>query len=68
MAWEEGKLSADITEEQRKVTEADLIVFQVQLAADALFVFRAQRLKFYFLCLAVPHLLAECSCYHEGLD
>lgn len=41
LAWEEGKLSADITEEQRKVTEADLIVFQVQLAADALFVFRA---------------------------
>ncbi|XP_008326819.2 NAD(P)H dehydrogenase [quinone] 1-like [Cynoglossus semilaevis] len=28
LAWEEGKLSADITEEQRKVTEADLIVFQ----------------------------------------
>lgn len=28
MAWEEGKLSADITEEQRKVTQADLIIFQ----------------------------------------
>ncbi|XP_058478569.1 ribosyldihydronicotinamide dehydrogenase [quinone]-like [Solea solea] len=28
LAWEEGKLSADITEEQRKVTEADLIIFQ----------------------------------------
>ncbi|XP_035030596.1 NAD(P)H dehydrogenase [quinone] 1-like [Hippoglossus stenolepis] len=28
LAWEEGKLSADIIEEQRKVTEADLIVFQ----------------------------------------
>ncbi|XP_069009675.1 NAD(P)H dehydrogenase [quinone] 1-like [Embiotoca jacksoni] len=28
LAWEEGKLSADITEEQRKVTEADIIIFQ----------------------------------------
>uniref|UniRef100_A0A665U012 NAD(P)H dehydrogenase [quinone] 1-like n=1 Tax=Echeneis naucrates TaxID=173247 RepID=A0A665U012_ECHNA len=28
LAWEEGKLSADITEEQRKVTEADLLIFQ----------------------------------------
>lgn len=28
MAWEAGKLSADITEEQRKLTEADLIIFQ----------------------------------------
>ncbi|XP_071332008.1 NAD(P)H dehydrogenase [quinone] 1-like [Trachinotus anak] len=28
LAWEEGKLSPDITEEQRKVTEADLIIFQ----------------------------------------
>lgn len=29
LAWEEGKLCADITEEQRKLTEADLIIFQV---------------------------------------
>ncbi|XP_018558677.1 NAD(P)H dehydrogenase [quinone] 1 isoform X2 [Lates calcarifer] len=28
LAWEEGKLSADITEEQHKLTEADLIIFQ----------------------------------------
>ncbi|KAA8588064.1 hypothetical protein FQN60_001258, partial [Etheostoma spectabile] len=28
LAWEEGKLSADITEEQRKLTQADLIIFQ----------------------------------------
>uniref|UniRef100_A0A3Q1FRA6 Flavodoxin-like fold domain-containing protein n=1 Tax=Acanthochromis polyacanthus TaxID=80966 RepID=A0A3Q1FRA6_9TELE len=28
LAWEEGRLSSDITEEQRKVTEADLIIFQ----------------------------------------
>ncbi|KAI3356291.1 hypothetical protein L3Q82_017537 [Scortum barcoo] len=28
LAWEAGKLSADITEEQRKLTEADLVVFQ----------------------------------------
>uniref|UniRef100_A0A3Q3J2S6 Flavodoxin-like fold domain-containing protein n=1 Tax=Monopterus albus TaxID=43700 RepID=A0A3Q3J2S6_MONAL len=28
LAWEEGRLSPDITEEQRKVTEADLIIFQ----------------------------------------
>ncbi|XP_068591516.1 ribosyldihydronicotinamide dehydrogenase [quinone]-like [Cebidichthys violaceus] len=28
LAWEEGKLCADITEEQRKLTEADLIIFQ----------------------------------------
>ncbi|XP_070694474.1 ribosyldihydronicotinamide dehydrogenase [quinone]-like [Pempheris klunzingeri] len=28
LAWEAGKLSADITEEQRKLTEADLIIFQ----------------------------------------
>ncbi|XP_076603698.1 ribosyldihydronicotinamide dehydrogenase [quinone]-like [Chaetodon auriga] len=27
-AWEAGKLSTDITEEQRKLTEADLIIFQ----------------------------------------
>lgn len=31
LAWETGKLSADITEEQRKLTEADLVIFQVQL-------------------------------------
>lgn len=30
LAWEEGKLSADITEEQHKLTEADLIIFQVK--------------------------------------
>lgn len=29
LAWEEGKLSDDIKEEQRKLTEADLIIFQV---------------------------------------
>lgn len=29
LALEQGKLSADITEEQRKLTEADLIIFQV---------------------------------------
>ncbi|XP_049450140.1 NAD(P)H dehydrogenase [quinone] 1-like isoform X1 [Epinephelus fuscoguttatus] len=28
LAWEEGKLSADLTEEQHKLTEADLIIFQ----------------------------------------
>ncbi|KAF7658525.1 hypothetical protein LDENG_00011710 [Lucifuga dentata] len=28
LAWEEGRLSADINEEQRKLTEADLIIFQ----------------------------------------
>ncbi|XP_071374470.1 NAD(P)H dehydrogenase [quinone] 1-like [Centroberyx affinis] len=28
LAWEEGKLSADITEEHRKLTEADLVIFQ----------------------------------------
>ena len=29
MAWEEGKLSKDIMEEQRKLTQADLVIFQV---------------------------------------
>ncbi|TNN53514.1 NAD(P)H dehydrogenase [quinone] 1 [Liparis tanakae] len=28
LAWEEGKLSADIAEEQRKLTWADLVIFQ----------------------------------------
>ncbi|KAK5890385.1 hypothetical protein CesoFtcFv8_013910 [Champsocephalus esox] len=28
LAWEAGKLTADITEEQRKLTEADLVIFQ----------------------------------------
>ncbi|XP_035995072.1 NAD(P)H dehydrogenase [quinone] 1-like isoform X4 [Fundulus heteroclitus] len=28
LAWEQGKLSADIMEEQSKLTEADLIIFQ----------------------------------------
>ncbi|KAG8000613.1 NAD(P)H dehydrogenase [quinone] 1, partial [Nibea albiflora] len=28
LAWEAGKLSADITEEQRKLTEADLVILQ----------------------------------------
>ncbi|XP_077449541.1 NAD(P)H dehydrogenase [quinone] 1-like [Stigmatopora argus] len=28
LAWEAGKLTADITEEQHKLTEADLIIFQ----------------------------------------
>lgn len=31
LAWEAGKLSADITEEQRKLNKADLIIFQVVL-------------------------------------
>ena len=30
LAWEEGRLSDDITKEQTKVTEADLIIFQVE--------------------------------------
>lgn len=30
VAWEAGKLSDDITEEQRKLTQADLIIFQVE--------------------------------------
>lgn len=30
LAFEEGRLSADITEEQRKLKEADLIIFQVR--------------------------------------
>lgn len=30
LAWEEGRLAADIKEEQRKLTEADLIIFQVE--------------------------------------
>lgn len=30
LAWKAGKLAADIVEEQRKVTEADLIIFQVE--------------------------------------
>ncbi|XP_053732934.1 ribosyldihydronicotinamide dehydrogenase [quinone]-like isoform X1 [Synchiropus splendidus] len=29
LAWEEGKLSADIMEEQRKLKEAELVIFQV---------------------------------------
>ena len=29
LAWEEGKLSEDIVEEQRKLTQADLVIFQV---------------------------------------
>ncbi|CAL8236297.1 unnamed protein product [Arctogadus glacialis] len=28
LAWEEGKLSEDIVEEQRKLTQADLVIFQ----------------------------------------
>ncbi|XP_029981057.1 ribosyldihydronicotinamide dehydrogenase [quinone]-like [Sphaeramia orbicularis] len=28
LAWQQGKLSADITEEQRKLTEAELVIFQ----------------------------------------
>ncbi|XP_051259954.1 ribosyldihydronicotinamide dehydrogenase [quinone]-like [Dicentrarchus labrax] len=28
LAWEAGKLSTDITEEQRKLTETDLVIFQ----------------------------------------
>ncbi|XP_040003583.1 ribosyldihydronicotinamide dehydrogenase [quinone]-like [Xiphias gladius] len=31
LAWEEGKLSGDITEEQLKIIEADLIIFQFPL-------------------------------------
>lgn len=30
VAWEAGKLSDDITEEQRKLTQADLIILQVE--------------------------------------
>ncbi|KAM3866695.1 NAD(P)H dehydrogenase [quinone] 1-like [Diretmus argenteus] len=35
LAWEEGKLSADIKEEHRKLTEADLIIFQLKVALAA---------------------------------
>uniref|UniRef100_A0A8C4ITV7 Flavodoxin-like fold domain-containing protein n=1 Tax=Dicentrarchus labrax TaxID=13489 RepID=A0A8C4ITV7_DICLA len=28
LSWEAGRLSADITEEQRKLTETDLVIFQ----------------------------------------
>ncbi|XP_035995070.1 ribosyldihydronicotinamide dehydrogenase [quinone]-like isoform X2 [Fundulus heteroclitus] len=37
LAWEQGKLSADIMEEQSKLTEADLIIFQVLLDISDLF-------------------------------
>lgn len=30
LAWEEGRLSADIKEEQRKLSEAELVIFQVE--------------------------------------
>lgn len=30
-AWKEGRLSDDITTEQRKVEEAELVIFQVRL-------------------------------------
>lgn len=32
LALQAGKLSADITEEQRKLKQADLVIFQVQLS------------------------------------
>lgn len=65
LAWEAGKLSADLTEEQRKLTEADLVIFQVQLR---------KRLTTYpesfwmSLFPPVPHVLVQCSCNHERLD
>uniref|UniRef100_A0A8C6WGJ5 Ribosyldihydronicotinamide dehydrogenase [quinone] n=1 Tax=Neogobius melanostomus TaxID=47308 RepID=A0A8C6WGJ5_9GOBI len=31
LAWDEGRLSADITEEQRKLQEADLVIYQFPL-------------------------------------
>lgn len=31
LALHAGKLSADITKEQRKLSQADLVIFQVQL-------------------------------------
>ncbi|CAB1460751.1 unnamed protein product [Pleuronectes platessa] len=37
VAWEEGRLAADITEEQRKVTGADLIVFQFPIYSRGIF-------------------------------
>lgn len=30
LAWEGGRLSADIKEEQRKLSEAELLIFQVE--------------------------------------
>ncbi|XP_077443785.1 NAD(P)H dehydrogenase [quinone] 1-like isoform X1 [Stigmatopora argus] len=45
LAWEAGKLTADITEEQRKLTEADLIIFQVTK------VFFARLVHYYSTCL-----------------
>lgn len=29
LAWKEGRLSADITEEHRKLSEAEVVIFQV---------------------------------------
>lgn len=37
LAWETGKLSADLIEEQRKLTQADLVIFQVQVRKKLMF-------------------------------
>ncbi|KAJ0070313.1 hypothetical protein NL108_007660, partial [Boleophthalmus pectinirostris] len=48
VAWEEGRLCADITEEQRKVKEADLIIFQASYG---------DYLKFPMYWFSVPAIL-----------
>lgn len=56
LAWEAGKLSADITEEQRKLNEADLIIFQVVLWVAAINA-KSQRETKLKLYSSVPHVL-----------
>ena len=47
VAWEAGKLSDDITEEQRKLTQADLVIFQVRAWVTVMC------MCFFFFCQAV---------------
>lgn len=46
LAWKEGRLSADITEEHRKLSEAAVVIFQVSSPAVLLNVLRKLALAY----------------------
>lgn len=71
-AFAKEKLSADIIEEQGKLKEADLVIFQVEprikgskLEQDPL---PPAFLAHFSPSLTVSHVLVQCSCDHEGMD
>lgn len=82
LAWKEGRLSDDIVEEQRKVQQADLVIFQVFSYTPAFFFnsysqfcplilpifLMSEKIMNSFWIIAVSSLLVQRPCYNERVD